>query len=390
MAVATLLPETSGAIEVAQATANAIRLDLVRNEVAILGTLQDPWRCPASEIKLLAWDRSVDYWSDAWREPRQRQVVAESRLYHRRKTTVAGVRMALAYRDAELVGVNLPRHGFFVDTAVNAGDRAAWLAALAEIRIFDPAPFVLPGPARRFAGVNCFARGDARLGRRAVLVRDGVETDLAYLPVDTPDGVSERLVLPVSKRRGLIVGRAGSRTAFGADLGVTVLAIRTGQSSFARPAATPGDAGAFVEAQRKLIDGARVAMTPVRRGGLRIVAPAAVARGYLSLKYSDKPGRLAPRAPSNVVGRSRVTRAPFTGNWLVGWSRRVTGSALPSGRLVAPRSEPLVETLMGAIVDAQAARDNHTITLSATRRLTYADIRSIKPGTTFGQRRKAA
>lgn len=389
-AVPTLLPASSGAFELANAAANAVRLDAVRDKVAILGTLQDPWRCPAAEIKLLAWDRSVDYWSEAWREPRQRQVVAESRLYHRRKTTVAGVRMALGYRDAELVDFHLPRHGFFADKAVSAAERLAWLAGLPEIRIFDPVPFVLPGPARRFAGVNCFARPDARLARRAVLVDSGVETRLSYLPAATPDGLSERLTLPVTSRTGLVAGRAGSRAAMPRAPKVTVLAIRTGQAAFARPVATPGDAGAFVAARRKLVDGGRVAMTPTGAGGRRTVAPVAVARGYLALKFSDRPGRIAPRAPSNVVGRSRIARRPYTGNWTVDWSRRAPVSRLAPGRRVAASSRPIVAALMGAIVDAQAARDNHTITLAASRRLTYADIRSIRAGTIFGQRRKVA
>lgn len=384
-----LLPANASAVMRALSLVNAERFDAMRTKPGILATLWDAWSCPAGELKFLAWAFSVDYWNDAWPEARKRRVVAEALSYHRAKTTPRGVRMALGYRDAELAAYHLPRHGFFVDPGVDPGDTARWLATLPEIRIIDAAPFTLPGPPRRFVGLNCIARDDARLARTAVLIEHGTTTPLSI----APSGADEKIRAPISKQNVIIAGRAGSRYVAPSDLGDIVLAIRpvgSGRNDFVRPAATPGDAGAIVAAQRKLAESGFAVFTPVCgcKGGRFIVAPQAVARSYLSLRLSRQPGRIAARAPLNVVGRSRVPRPAFTAAWTVDWSRQLPRSHIPQGRKVFASPEPVVAGLRQAIQDASAARDRNALSLNATTRLTFADIRAIKAGTTFGQRKR--
>lgn len=385
---ASQIPDCSQIFELLISQTNATRLPTLAELVEFIRTLWDPWTCPVSELKLLAWAWSVDVFEEWWPEPRKRRTIAESRLYHSRKTTTAGVRMALGYRDASLVRVNTPRMGFFADVPVSAADEARWRAGLPEIRIYDPAPAVLKRRRWGFAAVNLIARADARLARTAVLVRDGVETALRVIPLGDPEMQGERIVLPVPRVPAGIVGRGGRFIVAPVDVGVRVLAIRTGSGDdFSRPVATAGDVGTFVQTRRRQVDGAHVAFTAAGRGGGRFAAPVVIARGYTALSFSDSPGRRAARAPLNVVGKSRVMRDPYTANFLVDWHQSRSRSRLPAMTRVAASSEPVARRLMEAVVDAQAARDRDTISFSATRRLTYADLRSLQAGARYGDRR---
>ena len=379
-------PVNAGTFERALGQVNADRLDKIRGQIPVLETLWDAWSCPESELPLLAWALSVDVWNDDWPVKRKRKVVAEALTYHRRKTTPAGVRMALSYRDAELVSYNLPRHGFFCDLAVSAAREKAWAENLPEIRIYDPAATVRPGPAHRFAGLNLVARGDARLSRKAVLVEGESETRLEI----RPQGLGEKIIFPARRRAMLIAGCGQAlRLAGPRKLDETILAVRPSIAggAYVRPAAVNGDNGTFVAASRQLQTGVEAVFTPAGRGGRRTVAPVAIINGYTSLKYSGRSSAATAHHPLNVVGKSRVTRKPFSACWTVGWSRQLPRGRFAQGRKVAARSEPLVLTFIEAVKAASALRDEDAISLKATRRLTFADIRNIKAGTRFGDRR---
>lgn len=384
-----LLPKNATVLELAVEACFRLGFDDLGAYAERLRTLWDPYTCPASELPLLAWALSVDVYEDWWPESRKRRVVAESRNYHSTKTTDAGIRTALGYRDATLVRVNKPRQGFFADVPVSQTDESAWLAGLPEIRIYDPAPVKLARRPWGFAGVNLFARGDARLSKTAVLIKDGVETALRVVPLGDPTQQGERIVLPVKKVPATVSGRP-SKVFFVApvDVGLGTLAIRTGTGDdFTRPLVTPGDVGSFVQSRRRQVDGVKVPFTASGRGGGRFVAPSVVARGYLSLSFSDNAGRRAARKPLNVVGKSRVMRDAYTANFLVDWRRTKPRSRMPSMTKVAARSEPLVLSLMSAVMDAKATRDVDTISFGVTRRVNYSDLRSLKAGTTYGDRR---
>lgn len=383
-----LLPENAGVFEQAHALVAAWRLPDTFALVRVLRTLWDPLTCPASELPILAWAWSVDYWRPEWTENRKRRVIAEARLYHSRKTTIAGIRMSLGYRDARLVRAYTPRQGVFADPPVTAEENKTWLAGLPEIRVYDAAPAILPRAPQGFASVNLFARGDARLARKAVLVRDGVETPLRSIPLADPKVQGERLVFPIAKLTVMIAGRAGATFAAPAVPGVQTAAVRLGSGEdYTRGAVTPGDREAFVQSRRRQVDGEKATFTPTARAGRMIVAPVAIVRGYTSLLFSDQAGRLASRKPLNSVGTSRVMRAPFTANFLVDWKREAPRSRMPAGTRVAPSSEPIVRELMSAIADAQAMRDQNSLSLKSTRRLSYQDIRALKAGARYGDRR---
>lgn len=388
MAADILLPGNAGPFERILAEVNLLARDEAGGLAALVRSLWDPWTCPEAELKHLAWAHSVDIYEEWWPEPRRRRVIAEARRFHTLKTTDAGLRMALGYRDARLVRTHRPRAGFFADVPVSAEDEAAWRAGLPEIRIYDPAPVMRHRRDRHPHGIVLFARGDARLARKAVLIREGTQTPLRAVPMGDPAVQGERIVLPVPRLRVGIVGRGGRLIVAPVDPGLHVLAIRTGSGDeFAHPVATPGEAGTFIAARRRQVSGAHAAFTPAGRGGTAIAAPAVIAQGYLALSFADEPGRRAARAPLNVVGRSRLMRAPYTANVLVDWHRAKPRSRLPAMTRVSEPSEPVALRLMEAVLCAQATRDRDTISFGATRRLTYADLGRLKPGTRYGDRR---
>ncbi|WP_197975627.1 phage tail protein I [Rhizobium sp. CFBP 8762] len=383
----TLLPGASGAFETVMSQTNRTRLDRVQSYPAILSTLWNADTCPESELSLLAWALSVDIWDEAWSVSRKRRVVGESLAYHRAKTTPAGVRMALSYRDADLVSYNLPRHGLFVDRAVSRSDEQAWRARLPELRIHDGATFTLAGSVRRFVGRDCFVRGDARLARRAVMVRDGMETPLVIQPRDG----FERITLPVARQAMTICGRGAMvRLAGPLTLPLDVLAVRplTGSQTDVRSVVSRGDRQIVAHAARRQIDGATAIFKPVGRSGRQVVAPVTVANGYIAMRFSYSAGRTTAHKPLNIVGRSRLMRPAYTAAWTVDWSRPIAPSRFPTGRKVAGSSTAQAVRLMTAIQSAAALRDVNAIDFKATDRLTYADLHAIRPATRYGQRKR--
>ena len=101
MADIDLLPDNATALEQELARLSA-QLDQI--DPAIIETIWDAWRCPATLLPWLAWAVSVDAWDDGWNEVVKRQAIADSPYYHRIKGTVRAVRsaVALALRPYEL------------------------------------------------------------------------------------------------------------------------------------------------------------------------------------------------------------------------------------------------------------------------------------------------
>lgn len=128
-----LLPPNSTLLERAVADATAFDLDtdgLRHAESAALTPVQLlPW---------LAWERSVDDWSDTWSVDIQRRAVASSVPLHKRKGTVWAVKQAIAitgYRAQikewwQQTPVGAP-HTFAIDVEID--DRGISDTALSEI-----------------------------------------------------------------------------------------------------------------------------------------------------------------------------------------------------------------------------------------------------------------
>lgn len=93
---ADLLPSNATALERALSLTGT-RIFLVDMDVIRRGALSA--ECPVALLPILAWDRSVDVWRNAWPEAQQRAVVAGSLAYHKRKGTPAALESALGQLD---------------------------------------------------------------------------------------------------------------------------------------------------------------------------------------------------------------------------------------------------------------------------------------------------
>lgn len=91
----TLLPPNATAMERARAEVAA----QLANLPVRIGDLKNPDACPVEWLPWLAWERSVDVWSPRWPEHQKRAAIRASLEIHKRKGTVAAVKMALATLD---------------------------------------------------------------------------------------------------------------------------------------------------------------------------------------------------------------------------------------------------------------------------------------------------
>lgn len=93
-----LLPDNSSAflksLSVSQARILDVDMDVIRR--AVLANIS-----PASLLPWLAWDRSVDEYSEAWPESQRRAAVAGSFPYHKVKGTPFALKRALGQLDYE-------------------------------------------------------------------------------------------------------------------------------------------------------------------------------------------------------------------------------------------------------------------------------------------------
>src|SRR5690606_24590521 len=89
MAAITILPKSSTPLERNLAEANA-DIELVDTSVIVQVTRAES--APEKFLPYLAWEVSVDRWSDAWPEETKRRVIQESFYVHKRKGTIASLR----------------------------------------------------------------------------------------------------------------------------------------------------------------------------------------------------------------------------------------------------------------------------------------------------------
>jgi phage tail P2-like protein len=68
---------------------------IAATDPAVISSIWDAWRCPASMLPHLAYALSVDIWDDRWPEVEKRQAIAESPDYHALKGTRLAVERAL-------------------------------------------------------------------------------------------------------------------------------------------------------------------------------------------------------------------------------------------------------------------------------------------------------
>lgn len=92
MADTDLLPPSSTPLERAIDRSAAARFAALP---AVVASLWNAQTCPPAILPWLAWAMSVDEWNEQWGIDKKRAVIAESRLIHQQKGTVAAIRRAL-------------------------------------------------------------------------------------------------------------------------------------------------------------------------------------------------------------------------------------------------------------------------------------------------------
>ena len=61
----------------------------------VISRLYDPWLCPVDLLPWLAWELSVDEWSEDWGDIVKRQLIADSYSLHKHKGTPYSIKTAL-------------------------------------------------------------------------------------------------------------------------------------------------------------------------------------------------------------------------------------------------------------------------------------------------------
>jgi len=87
-----LLPPNSTPLERSLAQVGA---QIENNDTSLIVQVTRADAAPAAFLPYLAWEVSVDRWSDSWPEDVKRQVIAESFYVHKRKGTIASLRRVI-------------------------------------------------------------------------------------------------------------------------------------------------------------------------------------------------------------------------------------------------------------------------------------------------------
>ncbi len=191
-----LLPPVATAFERAVDAVDQLRH---AQPVELLPASFDPATCPAPLLGYLAFHLSIDLWDEAWPEAKKRLVCANAIPLHRSKTTLAGIAAHVALVGSEVRGAVRPPASGFWKSAITAEARAAYLAALPQVRLY---PFSHHGIARRrwflssraarrgWQGSNLArawlrtSRGDDLLGTRASFWQAGVDRTIDVVEAD--------------------------------------------------------------------------------------------------------------------------------------------------------------------------------------------------------------
>ncbi|MBN9022519.1 MAG: phage tail protein I [Rhizobiales bacterium] len=164
MAREVLLPPNRTAFEAA-ADLTGAQIDEIPVD---LPKLVRPYEIPAPHLPWLAWGLSVDLWDATWPEDKRRVLTARALPMHARKGTAASIAEHIRIMGAEPRGFIVPPAKTFMVPAYTEGERAAFLARFAQLRVY---PHVARGT-YRFAHFTskAFGREKAYLG--ACLVKD--------------------------------------------------------------------------------------------------------------------------------------------------------------------------------------------------------------------------
>ena len=191
------------AIEQTSAERHPLPVELIRE-------FFDPDLCPEHLLGWLAYETSIDLWSDAWPVERKRRVIKDWFRLHQIKGTKAGIKRAVALTDSVVLqDVTFPSRAF-ASATITRKQRNAWLAKMPEIRIYFISQRGVPGAdgfmradphggGRGSYIGHGFARFDAAeaiYGRRSILRRpDGTELPLRHATIREVDAPADRPVI---------------------------------------------------------------------------------------------------------------------------------------------------------------------------------------------------
>ncbi|MEZ5782068.1 MAG: phage tail protein I [Rhizobiaceae bacterium] len=366
----------------------------------ILRTLWSPWDCPEKLLAELAWAWSVDYWRDWWPEARKRQVIAESRAFHRLKATIAADRMACAYADAELISYHLPRDGFAIGRSVTPEAYERWVSSLPEIRVYQLGPRANRFPPLGGAiGRHPICRGGQMQRARRAELRQGerivplvVSGEVTGTDGETLSDI-ERVSVPKAPAATLGVGRGPiSRPIGRVASSRRIFSFRwqpTSRDPFDLVPGLPGLVPVEVRPRKvglikphrpwRMIVG-RTACT----GSLSQPQPA---NWYLALRVADGSGPSGVRPRSGAIGRDRLPRERYTKELAVRIDRPPRRGFPFSGARILPSPDAKVRNVLDAIGTAQALRDRVMVNFNVYRPLTVADLATVDDTTRVGEYR---
>jgi hypothetical protein len=316
--IASLLPPNRTPLETALEATIAARLALPAHLIA---AQWNPDTCPPHLLGHLAWGLSIDLWDDAWPETQKRDVCRNALKLHSLKTTLAGIKAHVALTGSEVVRAIRPPATGFLYAAMTDAQRAAWLDALPQVRLY---PFIrtviakhrvfASGPAGRFFAGRGFLRANRGIvltGTRATYHDRGAERPIRY---ETPDPTSIRLLIERSARRSWHGAGAigGFLTRTQAAKGVVTLRLGDDAGSFAAEAGLdPVDVRPMRVLQARTAPAARSFFGPRSRARfLRASHAPFLVYDRVALHAPDRMG--ARRRTRSFHGAGRFGIAPFT------------------------------------------------------------------------------
>lgn len=188
---ANLLPKNSTPFERSVEQSNAERYPLPSQ---LARDFKNPETCPLELLPFLAYELSVDTWSDDWSETRKRATVAKAFDLHRKKGTLSALKTAASIAGAELVRAIVPPSKIFAAPSLTVAQRNQFLQKYPELRVYSyrsagdlgcglafgrfyaSNPSAISGHRAKRYLVGSTAPG--RYGRQAYLYQNGANTPL--------------------------------------------------------------------------------------------------------------------------------------------------------------------------------------------------------------------
>lgn len=381
-----LLPPNAGPLMRALSLAFAASGEL---PAVNLADLWDPWLAPADRLPSLAADLGLTFWKPEWPDQKKRHVIARSLEMKRRRGTRASFSTHLGFANASLEQLRAAPQTTTTRASKTADERAAWAAQFPELRVYAYRHRHAGGGlvAGRCWGVSRrAARRSAAptfAGRRATLVKAGIETTIALRVYEAPSEFVQahlQAALAASGRR-FVAGRPLGRAARSSSASDRLYGFRPGARRLDTlpPQLEPLD----IQPTRVAAAAARPAgfvAGSALRGGRRFVRGSRAAeRVYDSFRLFD-PGkarstRVRPRGGC-FAGRTRLGQPPFELHLDVNVTHRLPGRRpfpfSPRGVVRSHNGQP-VSDVLAAVRAAKLGRDRILVRTNLHRPITAGD-----------------